>query len=143
MTIEPTPDKPQYRHDQPITLRNEVLVAQYAGGGPPQPVVRQFVFDGGAGTYLGSAIAAFLVTFLSVGLLTPWAIVIRYRWRSKHTIINGYRIRFTGSAAGLFGNWLKWWFFIIITAGVYSFWVAPRLTRWTVEHQEFVGLAHV
>ena len=38
--------------------------------------------------------------------------------------------RFTGSAWGLFGNWIKWWLLIIITIGIYSFWVYPRLTKW-------------
>ena len=31
-----------------------------------------------------------------------------------------------GTGMGLFGNWLKWWFLIIITLGIYSFWVVPR-----------------
>lgn len=102
-----------------------------------QPVYRQFAFDGGAATYLGTSIAAFLVTVLTLGFCYPWAVVMRYRWRTKHTYINGHRLRFTGSAWGLFGNWLKWWLLCFVTLFIYSFWVIPRLTRWVVEHQEF------
>src|SRR5579875_2333173 len=101
---------------------------------PVLPVVyRQFVFDGGAATYFGTALAAFLVTLLTAGICFPWAMVMRYRWRTKHTYINGHRLRFTGSAASLFGKWIGWFLLCIITAGIYSFWVAPRLTRWVVE----------
>jgi uncharacterized membrane protein YjgN (DUF898 family) len=101
-----------------------------------QPV-RSFYFDGGAGTYFGTGILAFLITVLTLGLGTPWAICLRYSWRTKHTYINGHRLRFTGSGGRLFGNWIKWFFFMIITLGIYSFWVVPRLTKWIVENQEF------
>ena len=62
---------------------------------------------------------------------------MNYRWRAKHTYINGQRLRFTGSAPALFGHWIKWLFLIIVTVGIYAIWVIPRLTKWVVEHQEF------
>lgn len=94
-----------------------------------------FRFSGGAATWVGTCILGFLVTVLSLGILYPWAVVMQYRWKTKHTTINGHRMAFTGSAWGLFGNWIKWWLLIIITLGIYSFWVVPRLTKWTTEHQ--------
>ena len=60
---------------------------------------------------------------------------MRYKWRAQHTLIYGNRVTFTGRAAGLFGNWIKWLFLCIITIGIYSFWVVPRITKWVVEHQ--------
>ena len=96
-----------------------------------------FQFDGGAGSYLLVGIGATLLTMVTLGLALPWAICMQYRWRTQHTIINGRRLRFTGSGGGLFGNWIKWWALTIVTVGIYSFWVVPRLTRWTVEHQDF------
>lgn len=129
----------QYANPAPVQYTNPAPVQSFT----PTVPVRPFVFDGGAGSYLGISIGAFLITVLSLGLLLPIAICMKYRWRSNHTIINGYRVRFTGSAGGLFGNWIKWWFLIIVTLGGYSFWVGPRLTRWIVEHQEFTGLARL
>ena len=96
-----------------------------------------FQFDGGAGSYLLVGIGATLLTIVTLGLALPWAICMQYRWRTQHTIINGRRLRFTGSGGGLFGNWIKWWALTLVTFGIYSFWVVPRLTRWTVEHQDF------
>ncbi len=78
-----------------------------------------------------------LLIIFTIGLGTPWAITMRYRWRTNHTIIGGRRLRFTGSGGSLFGHWIKWWFFTVITLGIYLFWVVPRLTRWIVTHQEF------
>jgi hypothetical protein len=30
--------------------------------------------------------------------------------------------------------WLKWWILMIITLGICSFWVMPRIYRWKWEH---------
>lgn len=95
-----------------------------------------FRFDGGAGTWFGVCLGGVLVTVLTLGICYPWAIVMQYRWKAKHTFVNGRRLRFTGDAWGLFGHWIKWLVLIIITLGIYSFWVYPRMTKWIVEHQE-------
>lgn len=117
-------------------MNNQSVDLQHPESAQDVPATRTFQFDGGAGTYLGICIGAFLLTVCTFSLGAPWAICMRYRWRSQHTLINGQRVRFTGTGAGLFGNWIKWVLLCIITIGIYSFWVAPRLTKWIVEHQE-------
>ena len=97
---------------------------------------KNFKFDGGAGTYLGTAILAFLVTVFTVGICYPFALVLIQRWKAKHTLLNGHRLVFTGSAWGLFGNWIKWFLLSVITLGIYLFWVQPRLQKWIVEHTD-------
>ncbi len=94
-------------------------------------------FDGGAASYFGVALLAFLVTVFSLGLLLPLAVVMQYSWRAEHTWLYGRRLRFTGSALELFGHWLAMWVLCLITFGIYSFWVVPRITKWAVEHQQF------
>ena|SRR3990167_5878923 len=84
---------------------------------------KNFVFDGGAGTYLGTAILAFFITVLTLGIAYPYALVLMQRWKAKHTYIKGFQ--------------LKWFFLTIITLGIYGFWVYPRLQRWIVEHTDF------
>jgi uncharacterized membrane protein YjgN (DUF898 family) len=96
-----------------------------------------FQFDGGAATYFGTAILATLITLVTLGIALPFALVLRQRWQAKHTTVYGRRLRFTGTGIGLFGQWIKWFFLILITLGIYSFWVVPRLTKWVIEHQEF------
>jgi uncharacterized membrane protein YjgN (DUF898 family) len=97
----------------------------------------RFRFDGGAGTYLGTAILAVLITIFTLGICYPFALVLLERWRCKHTYIDGQPLVFTGSAIGLFGLWIKWFLLIIITLGIYSFWVAPRIQQWKVEKTDF------
>jgi uncharacterized membrane protein YjgN (DUF898 family) len=60
-----------------------------------------------------------------------------YNWETKHTVVNGHRLRFDGTALGLFGNWIKWALLCIITFGIYSFWLAIALKKWKAKHTHF------
>jgi uncharacterized membrane protein YjgN (DUF898 family) len=97
----------------------------------------RFHFDGGAATYFGTALLAALITIVTLGICYPFALVLRERWRAKHTYIDGHRLVFTGTGLGLFGLWIKWLLLILITLGFYGFWVAPRIQKWKVEHTDF------
>lgn len=101
----------------------------------------RFQFDGGAATYVGTGILAVLITVFTLGICYPFALVLKERWRAKHSYIDGHQLRFTGSAVGLFGNWIKWLLLSVITAGIYLFWVGPRIARWKWEHTDFESSA--
>lgn len=96
-----------------------------------------FRFDGGAATWFGVQLGGVLITLATLGICYPWAVVMTYRWKAKHTFLNGRQLQFNGNAWSLFGQWIKWFLLCIITFGIYSFWVYPRLTRWAVENQGF------
>lgn len=98
---------------------------------------RSFTFDGGAATYWGIALLAFLVTVCTIGIMYPFGLVMRLKWRSRHTLIDGRRLEFVGTATGLVGNWLKWLMLCIITVGIYTLWIGPRINKWVVEHTDF------
>ena len=95
------------------------------------------VFDGGAGDFLVTGILAFLVTAVSFGFFYPWALVMKERWIVEHTIIDGKRLKFEGSALGLFGNWIKWFLLSVVTFGIYSFWVIPAIQKWKADNTYF------
>jgi uncharacterized membrane protein YjgN (DUF898 family) len=97
----------------------------------------RFRFDGGAATYVGTALLGFLITACTFGICYPFALVLRERWRAKHSYIDGFPLVFTGSATALFGNWIKWLFLSFITLGIYLLWVGPRITEWKWEHTDF------
>ena len=90
-----------------------------------------------AGLVVVNLVAGF-ISVISLGLLVPWAICYRYRYIASHTIIDGNQLHFDGTAAELWGQWFKWLFFIIITAGIYTFWVSLRLQQWRVSHTHMV-----
>lgn len=62
-----------------------------------------------------------------------------YGWKINHTVIEGRRLKFTGTAVGLFGNWIKWLLLSIITLGIYGFWVRIALEKWRVKNTIFVN----
>src|SRR3954451_11497349 len=97
----------------------------------------RFHFDGGAATHLGTGILGVLITVFTLGICYPFALVLNERWRAKHSYIDGQRLVFTGSATALFGNWIKWLLLIVITLGIYLFWVGPRISKWKWENTDF------
>ncbi|MCU1437957.1 MAG: hypothetical protein JWP66_1044 [Naasia sp.] len=148
------PQTPDY---QPAESAPSVAMQSYAqpsGIAPPPPGAfatipdagprggRQFAFDGGASTYIGTALLALLITVVTLGICYPFALVLRERWRAKHSFIDGQQMAFNGSGFGLFGLWIKWFLLIIITLGIYSLWVGPRIARWKWEHTGFAGPVH-
>ena len=96
-------------------------------------------FDGGLFQLIGWRILGALIILFTFGICTPWAICLIYNWEISHTVVNGHRLRFTGTAMGLFGQWVKWFFLCIITFGIYGFWVGIALKKWQVAHTEFAN----
>jgi uncharacterized membrane protein YjgN (DUF898 family) len=94
-------------------------------------------FDGGLLQYIGWSILGGLVTLFTLGICYPWAITMILGWKTRHTVINGRRLQFTGSAIGLFGNWIKWWVLCIITLGIYSFWLFIAMEKWKTKNTVF------
>ena len=70
-----------------------------------------------------------LVTIFTLGICYPWAFTMIYDWEIKHTVINGKRLKFDGKAIQLFGSWIKWFLLIIITLGIYRFWLPIKLRQ--------------
>lgn len=94
-------------------------------------------FDGGLFSLIGWSILGRLITVVTLGICFPWALCVIYGWRINHTVIEGRRLKFTGSAIGLFGQWIKWFLLCIITLGIYSFWLGIALEKWKVKHTTF------
>ena len=87
-------------------------------------------FDGGLLQLIGWKLLGGLITLITLGICYPWAVCMIYRWETKHTVINGRRLKFDGTAIGLFGLWIKWLLLCIITLGIYSFWLEISLRKW-------------
>ncbi len=94
-------------------------------------------FDGGLLQQIGWTILGALITICTLGICYPWAITMLYGWEVKHTVINGRRLVFSGSALGLFGLWIKWLLLGIITLGIYFLWVNISLMKWKTKNTHF------
>lgn len=102
------------------------------GSLPPGTAV--FQFRGGAATWFGTQILDVLITLVTLGICYPFAVVLVERWRAKNTFLMGRPMQFVGTGWGIFGLWIKWFLLCIITLGIYSFWVYPRLSAWKIEN---------
>ncbi|MDK2813162.1 MAG: hypothetical protein PWQ08_417 [Clostridiales bacterium] len=96
-------------------------------------------FDGGLLQLIGWRLIGTLITVVTLGICYPWALCMVYGWETKHTVINGHRLVFDGSAVGLFSNWVKWLLLCVITVGIYSFWLGIALKKWKTKHTHFAN----
>jgi uncharacterized membrane protein YjgN (DUF898 family) len=99
----------------------------------------RFKFNGGAANYFGTAVLGVFITTFTLGICYPFALVLKERWKAKHSKIDGKQLVFTGSASGLFGLWIKWVLLSIITVGIYLFWIGPQIQKWKWEHTDFIA----
>src|SRR5690625_8040782 len=93
---------------------------------------RTSYFDGGLLQFIGWIILGALVTAFTFGICYPWAITRVYGWKINHTVIDGRRVQFNGSALGLLGHWMKWWCLTIITLAIHALRVLIQLAHWRV-----------
>ncbi|MCR8747108.1 YjgN family protein [Romboutsia lituseburensis] len=94
-------------------------------------------FEGNLLGLIGVNILAWLITFVTLGIATPWAMCIKYRWEAENTVIEGRRLNFIGSGSSLFMNYIKWWVLTIITFGIYGLWLYIKLLQWKTENTVF------
>ena len=87
-------------------------------------------FNGSVLELLGWKILGALVTTVTLGICYPFAICWLYGWEAKHTVINGKRLKFVGTAGGLFGTWILCWLLTIVTIGIYGFYIPIKIKKW-------------
>lgn len=96
-------------------------------------------FDGGLFQLIGWRLLGVFMTICTLGICYPWAVCMVYGWETRHTVIEGHRLEFDGTAPGLFGLWIKWWILSIITLGIYGFWVCISIRKWKIKHTRFLA----
>jgi len=98
----------------------------------------QSYFDGTMLQFLGRTILTTLLVSITLGICTPVALVIMYKWKASHTVIEGQRLCFHGKVGSLFGGWILWMLFSIVTLGIYGLWIPIKLEQWKTKHTYFV-----
>lgn len=96
-------------------------------------------FDGSVLGLIGWRILAFLITSVTLGIGAPWAKCLLYSYQFKHTVYNGKRLRFKGTGGSLLLNIIKWFFFSIITLGIYTLVIPVKRTKWVISNLYFEG----
>ena len=99
--------------------------------------MQESYFDGKLLQQIGWTILASLLIIVTLTLGTPWAVCMMKRWETKHTVINGKRLKFDGTGGQLFGKYIVWLLLTIVTLGIYSLWLAIKMKKWVVSHTFF------
>ena len=101
----------------------------------PAATAAESQFDGTVIELFGINLAKLLITWLTMGIAYPWALVMKHRYLTGHTIVDGRRLTFDGTGGQLFGTWLKILLLSLITFGIYGlFWGEITIRRWLVRH---------
>ncbi len=108
----------------------EVVVNNYA----QSLHIGESKFDGGLAGLIGYNILAIIGTVFTFGLAYPWMLCMLQRWETRHTVIDGHRLRFDGTGGQLIGKWLAWILLSLVTFGIYLLWLPIRIKQWTVKH---------
>ncbi len=94
-------------------------------------------FDGGTAKLALLNLLVFFSSVLTLGIAYPFAISLLMRWEAKHTVINGKRLIFLGSAGQFFKKYILWLFLTVITFGVSSIWLGLSIEKWKVQNTKF------
>ena len=94
-------------------------------------------FDGKALPRIGVHLLAYLLVIITLTLGTVWAICYVYRWETRHTVVQGHRLKFTGKGGKLFGHYILWLLLIPLTLGIILIYIQVYIKRWLVKHTEF------
>jgi hypothetical protein len=83
---------------------------------------------------IGWRLLGFLLCILTLGIGTPWAQCMVYRWQINHTTVGGKDLHFNGKGHQLLGRYLLWGLLIIITLGIYAIFLPVQVRKWFLKH---------
>lgn len=100
-------------------------------------MMKESKFTGGLAGLVGMKLLVVLICLFTVGFAMPWGVCLWQKWLAEHTVIDGRQVHFDGTGGSLFVQFVKWWFFSLITLGIYSFWLSIKMRQWVVLHTHF------
>lgn len=103
----------------------------------PQAIRTDSYFDGKLLELIGWNLLRFLITMVTLGIAGPWGEVMLMRYQIEHTVLNGKRLKFEGSGGSLFVEKFKWFFFTLITLGIYGLWIPVKKYKWILANVYF------
>ena len=93
--------------------------------------------------YVNLANDPLAIVFLVVGMFICgfafcWAAIIGIKYNTKNIIVNGQRMKFTGSTIPFCFTCLKWVILSVITVGIYLFYLPVAVKKWKYSHMTSV-----
>ena len=91
-------------------------------------------FEGNMFEWIGYNLVMALASGLTCGIALPWVVCSFNKWYAPNVRISGKRLRFEGSGAELFGQYIIVLLLSIVTCGLYYSCGYVRLRRWAISH---------
>ena len=96
-------------------------------------------FTGSGGQYFPTVfIHMFLLTAITFGIYSPWALARLLRLKASHTTINGKKVVFKGKGSDLLVILVVNLILTMVTLGIYGSWAICKVCDWRVRNT-FVG----
>lgn len=89
--------------------------------------------------YILFKLSLYLLSIITLGIGYPITFFYMTKWEAEHTYIDRRALRFDGSIKELMLIWLKWLGLVLLTLGVYSFFISKRLKIWKYNHIHIEG----
>lgn len=99
------------------------------------------LFDGKFLDYIGYKLLALIITIVTFTIAKPWADKLILEYKINHTRYNGKKLKFEGTGTSLFVQRFKWYFFTIITLGIYGLWIPIKMEKWIASNTHFADEA--
>lgn len=96
--------------------------------------VKDSKYDGNGFVRYILNIGLWILVCITFSLAYPFKVCVLNRYDKKHSIIDGYRLKFTGTAMQYFGKHILWTFLSIITIGIYYIFVSLKKEAWVRKH---------
>ncbi len=94
-------------------------------------------FKGTAGDYFVLVLITIVFTYIPI---FGWAFLLNYAagWLADNTIVNGKKVAYTASYGESLTFMLVNGLLLIVTLGIYLFWLAPKTYRYVADHIHYV-----
>lgn len=93
-------------------------------------------FEGRLIALIGINLLTAFLSIITLGFAYPAMYCFKKRWVYRNTVVNGCRLKFTGTGGQLFGKYFLWTFLSIITIGIFGLWLPIKYQKWETKHIE-------
>lgn len=114
----------------------EVTETNVVANPAEEPKKEPSYFEGKLIALIGINLLTFFLTIISLGFAYPAMYCMKKRWIYRNTVVNGYRLKFTGKGRQLIGKYILWSFLSIITIGIFTLWLPIKYQKWETKHVE-------
>ena len=93
-------------------------------------------FTGGGGAWFVHMLFIYLMTGISFGFATPWAIKTYIKWQTANTEIGGSPLVFKGTGGQLFVRYLLWGLLSTFSFGLFSLFMLVFMRDWMISNTD-------